>query len=401
MTFYQFYDKKTVMNIQRYLQDSITGDAIADSKMAFISGPRQVGKTHLAKRCLASTANYFNWDATEFKKVWIRSPLKAIEGIDSGPVVFDELHKYPHWKSSLKGLYDLVGEQVPMIITGSARLDLYKKGGDSLMGRYIPYRLHPFSVAERSKSPGDPDHLEPGQVGYPLDALIACSGFPEPLLGGVENKARRWSRLRLEQLVREDIRDFKNIRNLELIKLLVELLPDRVGSPLSINSLREDLRVAYATVRDWMSVLQNVYICFRVPPYSRDIARSLSRESKYYLFDWLPVTRRGALLENIVAVHLLKTCHFWTDLAYGHFELRYIRTKQKEEVDFCIVRDKEPWLLVECKSQSTELSRSLIKFSAMFPAAMAFQLTTATIDRIVPGTIIRLMNTEKFLSMFI
>ena len=389
------------MNVQRYLQDSVTGDALTDMKMAFISGPRQVGKTYLAKRCLVSSANYFNWDATEFKHVWIRSPLKAIQGVDSGPVVFDELHKYPHWKSSLKGLYDQVGEQVPMIVTGSARLDLYKKGADSLLGRYIPYRLHPFSVAEQPENPVNPDRLEPGPVSYPLDALIACSGFPEPLLGGSEKKAHRWSRLRLEQLVREDIRDFKNIRNLELIKLLVELLPARVGSPLSINSLREDLRVAYATVRDWMLVLQNLYICFRVPPYSRDIARSLSRESKYYLFDWLPITGRGALLENIVAVHLLKTCHFWTDLAYGHFDLRYIRTKQKEEVDFCVVRDKKPWLLVECKSQSTELSRTLKKFSAMFPAAFAFQLTSAPVDRIVPGTKIRMINVERFLSMLI
>ena len=389
------------MNVQRYLQNSIAGDALTDMKMAFISGPRQVGKTCLAKRCIVSGANYFNWDATEFKQIWIRSPLKAIEGVDSGPVVFDELHKYPHWKSSLKGLYDHVGGQVPIIVTGSARLDLYKKGGDSLLGRYIPYRLHPFSVAERPENPVHPDRLEPGQVNYPIDALMACSGFPEPLIGGSEKKAHRWSRLRLEQLVREDIRDFRNIQNLEMIKLLVELLPARVGSPLSLNSLREDLRVAYATVRDWMSVLENLYICFRVPPYARDIARALSRESKYYLFDWLPIPRRGALLENIVAVHLLKSCHFWTDLAYGHFELRYIRTKQKEEVDFCIVRDKKPWLLVECKSQSTELSRTLKKFSALFPAAMAFQLAAATVDRVVPGTKIRLINTERFLSMLI
>lgn len=390
-----------MMKIQRYLQNSLIEDALADRKMAFISGPRQVGKTFLAKQSLINPGNYFNWDTIAFKKSWIRSPLKAIETIQPGPVVFDEIHKYPHWKNSLKGLYDQVGDEVPMIVTGSARLDLYKKGGDSLLGRYIPYRLHPLTVAENPEVQADPDRLEAQEIVYPLNSLINCSGFPEPLLAGSEKKARRWSRLRLEQLVREDIRDFKNIRNLELIKLLIELLPDRVGSPLSLNSMKEDLQVAYATLRDWVTVLQNLYICFKVPPYSRNIARSLTRESKYYLFDWLPITESGPLLENIVAVHLQKSCHFWTDLAHGVFELCYIRTKEKEEVDFCVIRDGKPWMLVECKSKNTSVSKHLAKFSAGFPDATAFQTTTADVDRIVPGTGIRIINIEKFCSMFV
>jgi uncharacterized protein len=390
-----------MVTIKRYLQDSISKDALTDRKMAFISGPRQVGKTQLAKMCIDAPGNYFNWDVVSFKRNWIRSPLRAIENVDPGPVVFDELHKYPHWKNSLKGLYDQVGSQVPMIITGSARLDLYKKGGDSLLGRYVPYRLHPLTVAENSGELVNPDELQSRDVVYPLESLIECSGFPEPLLAGSAKKARRWSRLRLEQLVQQDIRDFKNIRNLELIKLLVELLPERVSSPLSLNSMKEDLQVAYATLRDWMLVLQNLYICFRVPPYAKNIARSLSRESKYYLFDWLDITDQGALLENIVAVHLQKSCHFWTDLAYGVFELCYIRTKDKEEVDFCVLRDGTPWLLVECKSKTTKVSRALLKFASRFPLAMAFQTTTSDVDRIVPGTNIRIINCEKFCSMFV
>ena len=389
------------MDIPRYLTKSILKDALADRKMAFISGPRQVGKTCLARQCIKSPDNYFNWDISEFKLNWIRSPIKSIEKINKGPVVFDELHKYPHWKNSLKGLYDQVGKEIPIIVTGSARLDLYKKGGDSLLGRYIPYRLHPLTVAERPDRQSHPDELEPGKINYPLNDLAVCSGFPEPLLSGSSTKARRWSRLRLEQLVREDIRDFKNIRNIELIKVLIELLPARVGNPLSLNSLREDLQVAYATIRDWMTSLCHLYICFMVQPYSRDIARAITKESKCYLYDWLPVADTGALLENIVAIHLLKACHFWTDLAYGVFELCYIRTKEKEEVDFCLVRDGRPWMLVECKSQSTNVSKTLIKFSLKFPHATAFQLTTGKMDRTIPGTRIRMMNTEKFLSMLI
>jgi predicted AAA+ superfamily ATPase len=389
------------MNIDRYLSKCIGDDALQDKKMALISGPRQVGKTHLAKSLLDSTDNYFNWDATEFKHQWIKSPVGSIKNAQGGPVVFDELHKYPHWKNSLKGLYDQVGDDIPIIVTGSARLDLFKKGGDSLLGRYIPYRLYPLSVAERSGSFPEPENLVPFDILYSLNDLKHCTGFPEPLLKGSERKAKRWSRLRLEQLVREDIRDFKNIRNIELIKILVELLPGRVGSPLSINSLREDLQVAYGTVREWMAVLQNLYICFSVPPYAGNIARSLKKEAKFYLYDWLPIQQKGPLVENIVAVHLQKMCHFWTDLAYGNFELRYIRTKSKEEVDFCCLKDGQPWMLVECKSNSTSLSPVLKKFSDLFPQAKPFQLTEKDVDRLVPGTKVRIINTEKFLSMFI
>lgn len=389
------------MKQKRYLQNAIQNDALADHKMAFVSGPRQVGKTYLAKQCLDSSSNYFNWDVTSFKRKWIRSPIAALEQIDSGPVVFDELHKYPHWKNSLKGLYDQLGDQIRIIVTGSARLDLYKKGGDSLMGRYIPYRLHPLTIAESPDLQPDPNNFVKHAIRYPLRDLMAYSGFPEPLLAASERKARRWSRLRLEQLVREDIRDLRNIRSIELIKLLVELLPFRVGSPLSVNSLREDLQVSYATVREWLDVLRHLYVCFRVPPYANNISRALTKEAKYYLFDWLPIKKSGPLIENIVAVHLLKACHYWTDLAYAHFDLRYIRTKEKEEVDFCIVRDGIPCVLVECKSNSSNISKSLIKFSGLFPDAKAFQLTLADVDRMVPGLNIRLINIEAFLSMLV
>lgn len=400
MTFYQLSDTLQSMS-ERYLAPIIRDDALKDRKMAFLSGPRQVGKTTLAKTLLETPKNYFNWDETSFKKLWIRDPLTILQSTGPGPIVLDELHKYRFWKRSLKGLYDRVGKEVPMIVTGSARLDLFKKGGDSLLGRYLPYRLHPFSVAEDASSSPDPDHLEPRPVRFPLKDLMQLSGFPDPLFSGSSGKAGRWSRLRLDQLVREDIRDFRNIRDVELIKLLVELLPDRVGSPLSINSLREDLQVAYATVRDWMSVLRNLFVCFIVPPYTGSIARSLLKEPKMYLMDWTRIEDVGARLENVVAVHLLKTCDYWTDTGKGLFELRYIRTKDKDEVDFCVLRDRKPFWLIECKSNDTAISLALQTMSEKFPKAHAFQLTLQDIDKTNPVTQIRLIQVEKFLSMLV
>lgn len=383
----------------RYLLPVISEDALKSGKMAFLSGPRQVGKTSLALQCVPSRTNYFTWDDTVFKKQWVRDPRAAIANIEPGPVVLDELHKYRFWKRTLKGLYDQVGHDVPLIVTGSARLDLYQRGGDSLLGRYLPYRLHPFTIAERTSNFPDPDHLTPQPIAFPLTDLLQCTGFPEPLLAGSSAKAARWSRLRLERLVREDVRDFKGIRDLELMKLLIELLPDRVGSPLSVNSLKEDLQVAYATVREWLMVAKHLYICFGIAPFARNIARALTKEQKIYLFDWMPVTNPGARLENLVAVHLLKLCHFWTDTAVGHFKLRYIRTKEKREVDFCVLRDQRPWMLVECKSNQSAIEPALQTMAAQFPKALAFQLTTKPMDRKVPGTNIRVLNVERFLSM--
>lgn len=385
----------------RYLAPVIHSDAFADHKMAFVSGPRQVGKTYMAKEFLKTASNYFSWDETHFKRSWVKSPLVAIQSAGPGAIVIDEIHKYPKWKNSLKGLYDRIGRETPILVTGSAKLDLYKRGGDSLMGRYLGYRLHPFSVAESPKKPPSPDH-EPvdRDVRFPLKDLLILSGFPEPLLRGSAKKAERWSRLRLEQTIQNDIRDFSAVHNLQMMVLLADLIPEKVASPLSIQSLKEDMQAAYASVRSWVMLLETVYDCFKVPPYARSIVRSLRKESKYYLFDWTRVRDPGARLENLVACHLLKLCHYWTDVAEGKFDLYYIRTRDQLEIDFCVVLDGKPFMLVECKSNASAVSPTLLRFSEKFPQARAYQLTLDKTDRKIPGTQVRVINTEKFLAMW-
>jgi len=388
--------------MDRYYSKLISEDAFVDHKMAFLSGPRQVGKTYLAKAYLKSEKNYFNWDDTEFKRTWIRSPLQAVQGAEAGPLVLDEIHKYKKWKPSLKGLFDHIGSDVPILVTGSAKMDLYKKRGkESLMGRYLNYRLHPFTVSERIKDFPDPDQLSIHKTVFPIQDLLRLSGFPEPLLKGSEAKAKRWSRLCVEQMLNFDVKDFANIQDMNSFEVLAEILPQKVGSPLSLNSLREDLSVAYASIRSWVRVLEAVYYCFRIKPYAKNIVRSLKKEPKLYVFDITKIKDEGIRLENLVALHLLKVCQFWTDTAVGEFELCYIRNKQKEEVDFCLLREGEPWMLVECKSQKTAVSSTLKKFSDLFPKAWCFQLTLKNTDKKILGTKIRLISVEKFLSMFI
>jgi uncharacterized protein len=383
--------------IVRYLDNAIRVDALADRKMAFISGPRQVGKTTLGRALLEQSVNEFTWDDPRFRAAWAHDPLAAIASRAQGPVLLDEVHKDRRWKSRLKGLYDLRGRDMPIVVTGSARLDLFRRGGDSLLGRFIPYRLHPFTVGESAAPPPPDEILHSGKVRFPIEALLQLGGFPEPLLAGSEPKARRWSRLRSERLLFEDLRDLRHVHDVQAVRILADLLPARVGSLLSVNSLREDVGVAYATVRDWMSVLQSLYHLVLLRPYAGRLQRTLRAEPKLYLLDYLSVPSRAARLENLTALHLLKACQYWTDTAQGEFELHFLRTKEKEEVDFVVLREKKPWILVECKSNMLEPAPTLVKFARLLKSGSNYQLVDRRgHDRLFPEAGVRVMDYEHF-----
>ncbi len=369
---------------KRYLEDAILSDALETGKMAFISGPRQCGKTTLAERLLQATGcqeNYFNWDDEDFRRQWLRSPKGLAEQLrvpEAGlPLMaFDELHKHRHWKNSLKGFYDLNRKRVRILVTGSARLDVYRKSGDSLVGRYLPYRLHPFTLGETAqvKPPPAGEWPRPSASDFKVEDLLELGGFAEPLFSASKQKAERWWRIYRDQLIREDLRDLKAVRDLNLVSALVTLLADKVSGPLSYASLQEDLKVAFATARDWVEALESLYFCFLVRPYSRKIAGSLRKEPKLYFYHWAAVKDPGKKLENMVACHLLKSCHAWTDLAFGDFRLWYLRDKHKREVDFLVTRDERPWLLVEVKSSDRELSPTLAHFTELLRPELSVQV---------------------------
>ncbi len=391
----------------RYLHNPIRDDAFKQNKMAFISGPRQVGKTTLAKTFLKTSDNYFSYDDESFRRSWNKNPAYAISQRGEGVLVLDEIHKDRSWKRKVKGIYDTmdVDQYYQIVVTGSAKLDLFRKKSDSLMGRYFPYRLHPFTVAE-STAPNSPDTLfqNNGNVNYKVNDLLNLGGFPEPLFSGNANRATRWSRLRLERLLQEDIRDVLNVSDLRSFQTLVELLPERVGSQFSINALKEDVNKAYATVRSWYQVLESLYFCFSIKPYYKKISRSLRSEPRIFLFDLLriPKDMPGKRLENLTALHLLKACHYWTDTAQGEFQLCYLRDKNQREVDFLVVKDNTPWLLVECKSGKKEPSDNLKYFSSILKPQFVIQLATDNnYDKVFPAYGIRVMGYEKFFSYLI
>ena len=373
-----------IMQRERYL--TIVHDlAFRNNKMAFITGPRQVGKTTLALQIRETFKNgvYYNGDDIELKRKWIKQPsLLVPQSIgEDNLVVFDELHKLPKWKNILKSLYDAKKEMARFLVTGSARLDVYRRGGDSMLGRYFLFRLHPFSVGELGWGPPvSPDGVIKGLLSRKLpasssyDPLFSLGGFPDPFLKGDPKYHLVWRQGRFERLVRGDLVDLSRLREMALMRTLMALLPERVGSPLSVQSLAEDLDSNHPTVRRWLGWLEQIYYAYLVSPYSRNIAQSLKKQPKLYLWDWSEIEDEAARFENLVAGHLLKAVHFWNDTGEGVFALFYLRNRQKEEVDFLVTRNKKPWLAVECKMNDDLPSSSLIRFTASLKPALALQV---------------------------
>ena len=358
--------------------------AFGHGKMAFLAGPRQVGKTTLARQLLpASPAGlYFTWDDPVFRRAWLKDPAALVpRTVGTSPViVFDELHKAPRWKGRLKGLWDLRGTEARILVTGSARLDLFRRGGDSLVGRYFLFRVHPFSLGEVAGTPVPPAGLAaaaarslPGKS-RELAVLLEHGGFPEPFLRRDSAFTNLWRRTRTERMIREDLRDLNRVSEVSLVEAAVALLPERVGSLFSMKSLAEDLEVSPATVKRWMDWLSRLYLVHAVPPYERHVARSLKKQPKVYFWDWSEIPAPGARFENLVAGHLLKAVHAWTDSGVGTFDLRFVRDKEKREVDFLVVRDRKPWMLVECKASETAPSPHLIRFAEVLGVEIALQL---------------------------
>ncbi|MYJ74513.1 MAG: ATP-binding protein [Gammaproteobacteria bacterium] len=326
--------------------------------MVFVAGPRQVGKTTLALGLPDARAGYLNWDVAVDRERILRRELPA-----TGFWVFDELHKYRPWRNYHKGLYDSRQEGQQILVTGSGRLELFSFGGDSLQGRYHLLRLHPFSVAEAGVEDAEG-----------LADLLRLGGFPEPYLGGNEIEARRWSRQNRTRLIEEDVTGTTSIRDLGRLEEMMLRLPDLVGSPLSINALREDLQVAHKTVASWLDTLERLFALFRLPPFGAPRIRAVKQERKHYHFDWSLVADPAARFENLLACHLLKWVHYEQDTQGRDLELRFFRDIDGREVDFVVMENRRPLVLVECKLSDRDIDRGLRYLKARFPGADARQI---------------------------
>lgn len=366
-----------------------------------------MGKTSLAKYIAEHyfrSHDYLNWDYKDDRRNILQGRFKG----DAEIILFDEIHKYKDWKNYLKGQFDKHHKDFKILVTGSARLDVYRKGGDSLMGRYYYYRLHPFSLAEflgrrNDLTPFKEIHFYESdrEAHDAFGNLLKFGGFPEPLLGQSEKKLRRWHNQRLDRLVREDIRDLENIRDLSALQILVNILPEKIASLLSINSLREDISVAHKTVAAWMDILERFYYHFRIYPFAHKKIKSLKKEPKLYLLDWSEIqNNESARLENIVASHLLKLCHYMNDVEGYKTELFFLRDIEGKEVDFLVTEGGKPWFAVEVKASFREIARNLEYFGNKMNIPFLYQVVgEKNID--IRKDKIRIMSADKFLLSFV
>jgi len=373
--------------VARYLFDP----EMTTDKMIFLTGPRQVGKTTFARNWLDSAGcsdTYFNWDDPAVIVEYRRNPLffkNIVEERYKGkpvPVVFDEIHKRKNWRDILKGFYDSNREKIQLLVTGSSRLGMYRKSGDSLIGRYFSYRMLPLGLSEVAADFSfvlDDDlpiengdillrearKVDMGKTREAFDGLIRFGGFPEPFLKASPKFHRRWQADYKTLLTKEDVRDLSRIADIRGLEHLVELLPSKVGSPLSVNSMREDLGGHHSTITKWIDVLKEVYLVFTIRPWHRQIQRSLKKEPKLYFFDWSLLPDSGPRFENLLAVSLVKMAARFTETGLGTFEVMYIRDTAKREVDFVLVKDGKPLALFEAKEGGREIAPDIQHFGRM------------------------------------
>ena len=341
----------------RYLTEQVLADL--KRKMVFVAGPRQVGKTTMAKGMLKNPEGYLSWDIRPQRDRILRE-----EWPDVPLLVLDEIHKFRKWRNMLKGLFDQYKDQKQILVTGSARLDYYRYGGDSLQGRYHLLHLYPLSAAEL-------------KIHTPRDfmTLLSLGGFPEPFYSGSETEARRWSRDYRSRILEEDLRDLEPVHDIGSLEQMMIRLPDLVGSPLSINALREDLQLNHRTVARWAAILERLYSIFRLSPLGAPRIRAVKKEQKHYHLDWTLPPKDAQRFENLVAVHLKKWVEFEVDTKGRDLELRYLRDVQGREVDFVIVENRQPVQFIECKWTDDDIHPALRYASERFPKAEFWQIT--------------------------
>lgn len=349
--------------MKRYLTKYIQEDL--NNKIILLTGPRQTGKTTLSKM-LENNFDYFNYDNIDDRldlqeRSWDRSkPL----------VIFDELHKLKNWKAWLKGIYDKEGIPPAILVTGSARLDIHKKVGDSLAGRFFQFRLHPLDLKEIST------FLKPDNHDVELDKLLSFGGFPEPFLNGTSRFYNRWKKSHLDIILKQDLIDIENVQQITQIETMIQLLKHRVGSPISYSSLAQDLQCSDKTVKRWLTILENMYVLFKISPFHKNIARAIQKAPKFYFYDTGQVIGdQGIKLENAVACAIQKELHFREDCLGEEGKLYYVKNKDGKEIDFCISKEDRPSLLLEVKWNDNNLSPNFEIFKKFFPEIKMVQIS--------------------------
>jgi hypothetical protein len=383
-------------SIKRYINEIAFSD-IFSRQMRFIAGPRQVGKTTIAKIRLSAEhcdALYYNWDKKEVRDRYRKETDFLAKDLLNMPkpgkiwACFDEIHKMPKWKNILKDFFDTYEKKLNLIVTGSAKLDMLRRAGDSLAGRYLLFKMNPLILSETLGKGLNSIMPESDALKYieksiaakkheqeAMENMLKFSGFPEPLVNGNEIFSKKWHNDYLERVVKEDLRDISAIHQLEKVMDLIYLLPSKISAPLSINSLKEDLELNFNTVKNYINYLILTYVLFEISPYHKKKTRLVKKEKKVYFFDWAMVDNEAARFENYVAMELKTRVDLWNDSMKDTFGLNFVKMRNSNETDFLITKNSEPYLLIEAKSSATSIDKHHYLHSKLLGDIPFVQLT--------------------------
>lgn len=371
----------------RRLYQSIIETHLRDyHQMVILAGPRSVGKTTLCKEILSSRkALSLNWDNIADRELILSGPENILHKINMKStgnglpiVVFDDLSLYREWKNLLKGYYDVLSNQCRFIIIANEKVNIYRSGQDSMMGRYFSYQIHPLTVSELcQRSDFSNDYSLPKEIAEGnWNTLLKYGGFPEPFLKSTQRYHSQWSKNRRDCWVTIDAREQARVTDSQLFNLLIELLERNVGQATNFTSVARPLQISVPTVQHWYEVLCNHYYCFSLSPWTGNIKRSLQKAPKFYLYDWSQIKDENKKIENFVACHLKKTIDFWNDIGLGSYQLFYIRDKDGYEVDFVVIKNGNPWMMLDVvNSKIKDLSQSLLHFQKQLDLSHVFQLS--------------------------
>lgn len=385
---------KTKPYLPRSVESYAFDENLTGRHMVFLAGPRQVGKSMLARNWLQKkgcSSLYYNWDDITVRQAYransrfFESPARSL-GSGEPWIVFDEIHKRNHWRDILKAVYDVFGAEFRFLITGSARPDLFRRSGDSLLGRYSLFHMFPLSIKEIIGGRTSACFLMErdfrllaadfeAQITNPISAeitdayalLMQHGPFPEPFLQQQDRFSRKWHQDYSSLVVRQELKDLTRVEELDKVEHLLSILPTRVMSPLSMSNLASEIEAAHTTVKNWLEQLKRLYLIFSINPWTQKISRGLKKEKKWYFMDWYYVPPGPARFENMVATYLYRACQIITDMGYGCYELFYVRTLDKREIDFIITVDRQPLIAVEVKKGDTALSNTLKSRQKWFP----------------------------------
>lgn len=391
--------------IQRYLDTPVA--ELLRQKIVLIGGPRQVGKTTFAKSINLNRkkmdSQYLNWDYYPDRAVVRNYAFSAKQHI----LIFDELHKFRSWKSYIKGLYDRFGSRYAIIVTGSSRLNMYRKSGDSLFGRARYYTLHPFSVAElvvnrKNIHLHEPD-FEKEPVGTykkktisVIERFLTYGGFPEPYIKQDTVFLRLWQQDRIQRVIREDIRDLVVVQDMSLIESLIDLIPSKVGSLFSAANIAQDLDVNYMTLQRYLMILEDFYFTYKVLPYTKKQSGLLRKLPKIYLWDWSVIPDLSARFENMIGSHLYKYVSFLREMYGLNSEVRFVRTVRGDELDFVVIINNKPWFGVEVKENDTSVSKSSLSIQHKLRIPYMYQVVkNPDVDMYYKG--VRVLSAQYFL----